>query len=90
MALAVKVVDWPGCGLEFVTVRLIELGVPSLTVTLVVAALTVPIAALMVVVQTPETPFAGITKPVEPIVAQLLSLELHSTLPVRSLVLPSL
>jgi hypothetical protein len=71
-------------------VSLIELGVPSLTVTVVVAALTVPIAALIVVWQAPVTLLAGVTKPVELIVAQLVSLEVQSTLPVKSFVEPSL
>ena len=71
-------------------VRLIDRGVPSVTVTVVVAALTVPEAALIVVSQIPETDFTGLTNPLELIAAHEVVLELQFTLPVRSLVEPSL
>lgn len=68
----------------------IEVGVPSLTVTVVVAALTVPAAALIVVVQTPVTVLTGVTSPFWLMVAQEVVPELQTTLPVRFWVEPSL
>lgn len=89
--MAWKVIAVPGAGLLVgLTVSVMELGVPSVTVTVVVAALTVPNEALIVLVQTPEILAAGLTRPAELMVAQDVLLELHDTLPVRSLVDPSL
>ena len=63
---------------------------PWLTVTVVVAVLTVPEAALIVVVQMPVTVLTGVTRPFEPIVAQDVELELQLTFPVKFCVEPSL
>jgi hypothetical protein len=67
-----------------------EVGIPSETVTVVVAALMVPWEALIVVVQTPATVLAGETSPLALTVAHVGSLELQITFPVRSWVEPSL
>jgi hypothetical protein len=88
-AVKVTVVSWAGVVLGE-TERVMEVGVPSVTVIVVVAALTVPEAALMVVVQTPLTVLAGVTSPLELMVAHDVELELQFTFPVRSLVEPSL
>ena len=90
VALAVNVIAVPAFGARLDTVRLIEVGVPSVTVIVLVAALAVLNEALIVVVQTPETLAAGLTRPPGLMVAQDGLLELHETLPVRSLVDPSL
>ena len=87
-ALNVTVLFFAGVVVE--AVRVIDVGVPEVTVTVVVAGVTVPKAALTVVLQTPDTVAAGLTKPELLIVAQLVVLELQTTLPVRSLVDPSL
>ena len=71
-------------------VRVIEVGVPWLTVTVVVALLAVPEAALIVAVQMPLTLFTGVTSPLELIVAQAGALELQVTFPVKFSVEPSL
>jgi len=71
-------------------VSVIEVGVPALTVTVVVGVLTVPEAALIVVVQMPVMVFTGVTRPVELIVAQAVVLELQLTFPVKFCVEPSL
>jgi len=71
-------------------VSVIDVGVPSLTVTVVVAAVTVPDAALMVVVQTPVTVLTGVTSPFWLTVAQEVVPELQLTFPVRFWVEPSL
>lgn len=73
------------------TVRVIEEGVPSLTVIVAVDELTVPCAAVIVVVHTPPgTVLGGETRPAELMVAHVVSLELHDTFPVKSCVEPSL
>src|ERR1700746_2199539 len=90
VAIAVKVTVLLFRGGFGVNVNKIESGVPSLTVTVVVAAVTVPEAALMVVVQMPVMLLTGLTKPLELIVAQDVVPELHETFPVRSLADPSL
>jgi hypothetical protein len=71
-------------------VSVIEVGVPWLTVTVVVALLAVPEAALIVAVQMPLTVFTGLTSPLELIVAQAGALELQVTFPVKFSVEPSL
>lgn len=90
VALAVNVIEVPGFGARLDTVRLIEVGVPSVTVMVAVAAVAVLNEAVIVVVQTPEILAAGLTRPAELMVAQDVLLELHDTLPVRSFVDPSL
>ena len=91
IALAVKVTVVSCAGVVLgLTESVIEVGVPSVTVTVVVAALTVPEAALIVVVQTPLTVLAGVTSPLELIVAQEVVSELQFTFPVRSFCVPSL
>jgi len=90
VAIAVKVTVLLLRGGFGVNVNKIDSGVPSLTVTVVVAAVTVPEAALMVVVQIPVMLLTGLTKPLELIVAQDVVPELQETFPVRSLVDPSL
>jgi hypothetical protein len=90
VASAVKVTVVAGGGLLPETVRVIVVGVPSVTVTVVVAAATVPLLALIVVVQTPVTLLTGATRPDVLMVAQLVVLELHKTLPVKSCCDPSL
>ena len=72
------------------TVRLMDVGVPSVTVTIVVAGARVPEEALMVVVQMPLTFAAGVTNPDALIFAQVFDDELHNTFPDRSFVDPSL
>src|SRR5215469_17835997 len=89
-AWAVNVTCEPTGGLLLLTVRVMEVGVPWVTVTEDADAFTVPSAAPMLVVQRPATLVAGVTRPLVLIVAQLVSLELHSTFPVRSCVDPSL
>ena len=89
-ALAVKVIDVPGAGLGFETVRVIEVGVPSVTLRVAPDAVIVPSAALIVAWQIPATLLTGETSPDELTVAHVVSLELQSTLPVRSCVDPSL
>jgi hypothetical protein len=71
-------------------VSIILVGVPPVTVTVVVAVLTVPEAALIVVLQTPVMVFTGVTNPPELIVAQDGALEFQLTFPVRFCVEPSL
>lgn len=71
-------------------VNVICVGVPPLTVTVVVAGLTVPKEALMVVLQIPVTLLRGVTSPLPLIVAQFVLDELQKAFPVRSLVVPSL
>jgi hypothetical protein len=88
--VAVKWTFVAGGGFKISTVRFMDVGVPSLTVTIVVAGAMVPKEALMVVVQTPLTLAAGVTNPDPLIFAQLVVDELHNTFPVRSLVEPSL
>jgi len=89
-AFAVKVTAVPAAGLVFETERVMEVGMPSVTVTVVVAAVTAPEAALIVVVQIPVTVLTGVTSPDGLIVAQVGVSEAQLTLPVRSLVDPSL
>lgn len=90
VARAVNVTLEFAVGVSVDACRLMEVGVPSLTVTVVVAGVAVPKAAEIVVVQTPATVLAGVTKPVLLMVAQLVVPELQPTFPVRSLVEPSL
>ena len=90
VAKALKVSVVLRCGVVLDAVKVICVGVPPLTVTVVVAALTVPKEALMVVLQTPVTFEAGLTRPPALMVAKLVVDELHKTFPVRSLVVPSL
>jgi len=92
VASAVNVTELPTAGLIVgTTVRLIVVGVPSETVTVVVAAATVPELALIVVSQTPpETLAAGVTKPDLLMVAQVVVPELHKTFAVKSCCDPSL
>lgn len=71
-------------------VNVICAGVPPLTISEVVAGLTVPKEALMFVVQIPITPDTGLTKPLLLMVAQLVVDQLHETFPVRSFVVPTL
>jgi len=89
-ARALNVTFEAGVGVVVETLRVMEVGVPWLTVTVVVAAATVPEAALIVVVQTPVTVLAGVTKPAELMLAHAGVPELHSTLPVRFCCDPSL
>lgn len=88
IALKVTVVLWGG----FVgdAVNMIEVGVPSVTVTVVVAGVTVPEAALIEVVHIPVTVLTGVTSPLELTLAQDVVPELQLAFPVRSLVEPSL
>ena len=72
------------CGVVVEAVNAIETGVPSVTVTVVVAPLTVPEAALMVVVQIPVTVLTGVTNPDGLTVAQDVVSELQFTFPVKS------
>lgn len=91
VAIAVNVTVPPTFGPVVEAVRVIVVGVPWVTVTVVVAAATVPELALIVVSQTPpETLAAGVTKPDLLMVAQVLVLELHKTFPVKSCCDPSL
>lgn len=88
-ALKVTVVLWVGVVDD--ADKIIDVGVPSVTVTVVVAAVTVPEAALMVAVQIPVTLLTGVTSPEGLMPAQDVALsELQLTFPVRSLVEPSL
>ena len=87
-ALNVKAVLRAGVVVDALNV--IWVGVPPLTVTLVVAGLTVPNEALIVVLHTPLTFETGLTRPLPLTEAQLVVEELHSALPVRSFVVPSL
>ncbi len=90
IAFAVNVTELLCCGVVVEAVKVMDVGVPGVTVTVVVAALTVPEAALIVLVQTPATVLTGLTRPFPPIVAQEVVLEPQLTFPVRSLVEPSL
>lgn len=90
IALAENVTVVLLCGVVVEGVNVIDVGVPSVTVTVVVAALIVPEAALMVVVHTPVTVLIGLTRPFASIVAQDVVSELQWTLPVKSWVDPSL
>lgn len=91
VAIAVNVTVPPTFGPVVEAVRVIVVGVPWVTVTVVVAAATVPELALIVVEQTPpETLAAGVTKPDLLMVAQVVVLELHKTFPVKSCCDPSL
>ena len=91
IAVAVKCTREPGAGLLLSTVRLIDVGLPSDTVTVVVAGVTVPILAVIFALHTPVTVLTGLTRPPLLILAQVVDVsELQSTLPVRSLVDPSL
>jgi len=90
VATALKVIVVLAGGVAVDAVSMICVGVPALTVTIVVAALTVPEEALMVVLQTPETFETGETRPLALTVAQLVVDELHRAWPVRFLVVPSL
>jgi hypothetical protein len=90
VAIARKVTVLFACGVVVEAVKVIEVGVPSVMVTVVVAAVTVPDAALIVVVQMPVTALTGVTSPLALIVAHEVALELQFTFPVRSWVDPSL
>jgi len=90
VASALNVTVLLGAGVVVEAERVICVGVPPLTVTVVVAGLTVPKDALIVVLQIPTTLETGLTRPLAPMVAQLVVDELHDTFPERSLVDPSL
>ena len=90
VAKALKVTLLLAVGVVVDADNVICVGVPPLTVTMVVAGLAVPKAALIVVVQMPTTLDTGLTRPLPVMVAQLVVDELQETFPVRSLVEPSL
>ena len=75
--MAVKVTLVAGLGLELLTLRSIDVGMPSVTVTVVVAGAIVPKEALTVVVQTPLTAFAGVSNPAPLMAPQLVVDELQ-------------
>ena len=90
VASALNVTELLGAGVVVEAVRVIDVGVPALTDTVVVAGVMVPKAALTVVLHTPDTVAAGVSRPVLLIVAQVGVPELQMTLLVRSFVEPSL
>ena len=77
-------------GLVGVAVNIICVGVPSVTVTVVVAGVAVSKAALICDVQTPVTVLTGVINPLVLMVAQAGVAELQITFDVRLLVDPSL
>ena len=89
-AVAVNVTDELAVGVVVEATSVIEVGLPCVTVMVVVAGLTVPKLALICVVHTPVTVLTGVTRPDLLIVAQLGFAEFHKTWPVRSFVVPSL
>lgn len=89
-AIAVNVTGLLAAGVVVEAVRVIDVGVPSATVIVVVAGVTVPKLALTLVVQIPVTVLTGVSRPEALIVAHPGVAEFHTTFPVKSLVEPSL